>query len=64
MASAIDFIGNTIRFPDLKGRFTMMTPAGTYAERQQSDTVSPQTIWKFYGGSRSTTTLLGLIFLS
>jgi tripeptidyl-peptidase-1 len=52
VASAIDFIGNTIRFPNIKGNFAMMTPAGTHTARQ-SGNVSPQTIWKFYGGTRS-----------
>ena len=50
MAAAIDFIGNTIRFPTIKGNFAMMSPAGPPSPRQ-SGNVSPQTIWKFNGGT-------------
>jgi tripeptidyl-peptidase-1 len=55
VAAAIDFIGNTVRFPTIKGNFAMMTPAGTHVARQ-SGNVSPQTIWQFYGVANASVT--------
>lgn len=47
-------MSNTIRFPNIKARYMMMSPANAFGERQNGNgNVVPQTIWQFYGGTQS-----------
>lgn len=49
VAAAIDFVSNTIHFPNIKANFLMMSPAGDVHVVRQSGNIQPQTIWQFYG---------------
>jgi hypothetical protein len=53
VAASIDFITNTIRFPNIKAHYAMMTPSGAQHSARQSSSgnVTPQTIYQFYGGT-------------